>query len=123
MSSKYMDLEKEKSGLFIYKSENGKDKNEISLDQHLNIQQQYGTQHLKMHKIQKVQRAARKWVSSLRDLSYEERLDKLQLSTSGERREVILLCLTNTSEVQRRLIYSRGVHSTYAVIFTRTQEI
>ncbi len=44
---------------------------------------------LKKHikKIEKAQRAATRWVSSLRDLSYEERLKKLQLSTLTERRE------------------------------------
>ena len=45
--------------------------------------------HLKKHimKIEKVQRAATRWVPSLRDLSYEERLDKLQLPTLEERRK------------------------------------
>ncbi len=42
--------------------------------------------HLKKH-IEKVQRAATRWVPSLRDLSYEERLKKLQLPTLTERRE------------------------------------
>ncbi len=45
--------------------------------------------HLKKHieKLEKVQRAATRWVPSLRDLSYEERLQKLQLPTLTERRE------------------------------------
>ncbi len=45
--------------------------------------------HLKKHieKLEKVQRAATRWVPSLRDLSYEERLKKLQLPTLTERRE------------------------------------
>ncbi len=47
--------------------------------------------HLKKHikKIEKVQkkRAATRWVPSLRDLSYEERLNKLPLSTLEERRK------------------------------------
>ena len=45
--------------------------------------------HLKKHvkKIEKIQRAATRWVSRLRDLSYEERLDKLQLPTLEERRK------------------------------------
>ncbi len=38
-------------------------------------------------KLEKVQRAATRWVPSLRDLSYEERLKKLQLPTLTERRE------------------------------------
>ncbi len=39
--------------------------------------------HLKKHieKVYKVQRAATRWVPSLRELSYEERLKKLQLPT------------------------------------------
>ncbi len=37
--------------------------------------------------LEKVQRAATRWVHSLRDLSYEERLKKLQLPTLTERRE------------------------------------
>ncbi len=40
-----------------------------------------------MEKLEKVQRAATRWVPSLRDLSYEERLKKLQLPTHTERRE------------------------------------
>ncbi len=45
--------------------------------------------HLKKHveKLEKVQRAATRWVPSLRDLSYEERLKKLQMPTLAERRE------------------------------------
>ncbi len=45
--------------------------------------------HLKKHieKLEKVQRAATRWVPSLRDLSYEERLKTLQLPTLTERRE------------------------------------
>ncbi len=45
--------------------------------------------HLKKHieKLEKVQRAAKRWVPSLRDLSFEERLKKLQLPTLTERRE------------------------------------
>ncbi len=47
--------------------------------------------HLKKHieKLDKVQRAATRWVPSLRDISYEERLKKLlvQLPTLTERRE------------------------------------
>ncbi len=45
--------------------------------------------HLKKsrEKIEKVQRAATRWVPSLRDLSYEESLKKLQLPTLTERRE------------------------------------
>ncbi len=45
--------------------------------------------HLKRHieKLEKVQRAATRWVPSLRDLSYEERLMKFQLPTLTERRE------------------------------------
>ncbi len=45
--------------------------------------------HLKKHieKIEKVQRTAKRWVLTLRDLSYEERLKKLQLSPLTERRE------------------------------------
>ncbi len=44
--------------------------------------------HLKKHieKLEKVQRAATRWVPSLRDLSNEERLKKLQLPLT-ERRE------------------------------------
>ncbi len=38
-------------------------------------------------KTENVQRAATRWVPSLRDLSYEERLDKLQLPTLEERRK------------------------------------
>ncbi len=38
-------------------------------------------------KLEKVQRAAKRWVPSLRDLNYEERLKKLQLPTLTERRE------------------------------------
>ncbi len=46
--------------------------------------------HLRKHieKLEKVQRAATRWVPSLRDLSYEERLKKLQLPTLTERREI-----------------------------------
>ncbi len=36
-------------------------------------------------KLENVQRAATRWVPSLRDLSYEERLKKLQLPTLTER--------------------------------------
>ncbi len=45
--------------------------------------------HLKKHieKLENVQRAATRWVPSLRDLGYEERLKKLQLTTLTERRE------------------------------------
>ncbi len=44
--------------------------------------------HLKnTEKLEKVQRAATRWVPSLRDLSYEETLKKLQLPTLTERRE------------------------------------
>ncbi len=45
--------------------------------------------HLKKHieKLEKVQRAATRWVPSLKDLSYEESLKKLQLPTLTERRE------------------------------------
>ncbi len=45
--------------------------------------------HLKKHmlKLEKVQGAATRWVPSLRDLGYEERLKKLQLPTLTERRE------------------------------------
>ncbi len=35
----------------------------------------------KKKKVEKVQRAGTRWVSSLRDISYEERLKKLQLPT------------------------------------------
>ncbi len=45
-------------------------------------------------KTEKVQRAAMSWVPSLRDLSYEERLKKLQLPTltaRRERRDMIML--------------------------------
>ncbi len=44
--------------------------------------------HLKrnIEKIEKVQRAATRGVPSLKDLSYEERLRKLQLPTLTERR-------------------------------------
>ncbi len=53
--------------------------------------------HLRKHieKLGKVQRAATRWVPSFRDLSYEERLKKLQLPTLTERRErgdMIILC-------------------------------
>ncbi len=43
--------------------------------------------HLKKHidKLEKVQRSATRWVPSLRNLSYEERLKKLQLPTLKER--------------------------------------
>ncbi len=41
----------------------------------------------KTEKTEKVQRAATRWVPSLRDLSYEERLKKLQLPTLTERKE------------------------------------
>ncbi len=47
---------------------------------------------LKMHikKIKKIQRAATRWVPSLRVLSYEARLDQLQLPTlEGEGKEAI----------------------------------
>ncbi len=40
-----------------------------------------------IEKLEKVQRAATRWVPSLRDLSYEERFKKLQLPTLTERRE------------------------------------
>ena len=45
--------------------------------------------HLKKHvkKIEKVQRAATRWVPSLRDLNYEERLNKLNLPTLEKRRK------------------------------------
>ncbi len=45
--------------------------------------------HLKKHieKIEKVQRVAMRWVPGVRDLNYEERLRKLQLSTLTERRD------------------------------------
>ncbi len=45
--------------------------------------------HLIKHieKLEKVQRAATRWLPSLRDLSYKERLKKLQLSILTERRE------------------------------------
>ncbi len=45
--------------------------------------------HLKKHvkKLEKVQRAATRWVPNLRSLSYEERFDKLQLPTLIERRK------------------------------------
>ncbi len=48
-----------------------------------------------IEKLEKVQRAATRWVPSLRNLSYEERLKKLQLPTHTERRErgdMIMLC-------------------------------
>ena len=38
-------------------------------------------------KTDRVQRAAASWVSSLRNISYEERLDKLQLPSLEERRK------------------------------------
>lgn len=37
-----------------------------------------------VEKIAKVQRAATKWVTDMKDLSYEERLDKLKLPTLEE---------------------------------------
>ncbi len=40
-----------------------------------------------IEKIETVQRAATRWVPSLRELSYEERLKKLQLPTIKQRRE------------------------------------
>ncbi len=40
-----------------------------------------------IEKLEKVQRAATRWVPSLRDLSYEERPKKLPLPTLTERRE------------------------------------
>ncbi len=45
--------------------------------------------HLKKHvkKLQKVQRVATRWVPNLRDLSYRERLDKLQLPILEEKRK------------------------------------
>ncbi len=45
--------------------------------------------HLKKHieKLEKLQKAATRWVPSLRDLSYEEKLKKLQLPTLIERKE------------------------------------
>ncbi len=45
--------------------------------------------HLRKHvkKLEKVQRAARRWVLSLRDLPYVERLDNLQLPTLEKRRK------------------------------------
>ncbi len=45
--------------------------------------------HLKKHieKIEKVQRAATRWVPCVRNLSYKERLKKLQLLTLTERRD------------------------------------
>ncbi len=64
--------------------------------------------HLKKHikKIEKVQRAVSRWVPSLRDLSYEERLDKLQLSTLEERRkrgDMIMLykCVEGKDKIDR----------------------
>ena len=52
--------------------------------------------HLERHigKIEKVQRTATRWVLSLIDLSYEERLEKLKLQTLEERikiRDMIML--------------------------------
>ncbi len=44
--------------------------------------------YLKKHvKIDEVQKAATRWMSTLRGLSYEERLDKLQLPALEERRK------------------------------------
>ena len=64
--------------------------------------------HLKKHikKIEKVQRAATRWVPSLRDLSYEERLAKLQLPTLEERRkrgDMIMLykCVEGKEKIDR----------------------
>ena len=62
--------------------------------------------HLKKHidKIEKVQRAATRWVPSLRDFSYEERLERLNLPTLEERRkrgDMIMLykCTTGKEKI------------------------
>ncbi len=61
--------------------------------------------HVKKHitNLKKVQRAAKRWMPSLRDHSYEERFDKLQLSTLEERRkrdDMITLYDINVSKVK-----------------------
>ena len=62
--------------------------------------------HLKKHvnKLEKVQRAVTRWVPELRGLSYEERLEKLQLTKLEDRRtrgDMIMLfkCLTGREKV------------------------
>ena len=63
--------------------------------------------HLKKHinKIEKVQRAATRWVPSLRNLSYEERLKRLNLPTLEERRrgDMIMMykCVTGMEEIDK----------------------
>ncbi len=57
-----------------------------------------------LEKLEKVQRAATRWVPSLRDLSYEERLKKLQLATLTERRERgIMIMLYKCVEVIEKI--------------------
>jgi len=64
--------------------------------------------HLKKHvkKIERVQRAATRWVPSLRNLSYEERLKRLNLPTLEERRirgDMIMMykCVTGKEEIDK----------------------
>ncbi len=57
-----------------------------------------------IEKIDKVQRAATRWVPSLRGHNYEERFKKLQLPTLTERRErrdmvMLYKCLEGTEKI------------------------
>ena len=71
--------------------------------------------HWKKHvmKLEKVQRAATKWVPTLRDLSYEERLQKLNLPKLEERRirgDMIMMykCTMEKEHVDVEDLFTKG---------------
>ena len=73
--------------------------------------------HQKKHinNIEKVQRAATKWAPSLRDLSYEERLEKLNLPTLEQRRKrgdmiTMYKCVTGKEHIdsEEYITYNRS---------------
>ena len=71
--------------------------------------------HLKKHitKLEKVQRAATRWVPELRNLSYEDRLAKLGLPKLEERRtrgDMIMLykCLTGREKIDLKDMFVLG---------------
>ena len=74
--------------------------------------------HLKKHikKLERVQRAATRWVPTLRELNYEERLRKLNLPSLEERRTrgdmiTIYKCMTNKEKLDVENLFTRG-HAT-----------
>ena len=71
--------------------------------------------HLKkdIMKLEKVQRAATRWVPTLRELSYEERLEKLNLPKLEERRvrgDMIMMykCMTDKEQLDVEDLFTRG---------------